>query len=823
MCREICELRDLCAAHAPRAGAGGWPVHAATGAARSFSVAATIEQLGTMGSKKSSKKGGGGGDREPLFSPVSTLDDDDAAMADDGGPATRYRDDPQPSPRRSSSSGDAPDGGPATRYRDDPGPSIFDWGDSSGGADGGAPSEKDGADDDNAAGGSDIYQIDDFDADGGGFSPVSLHDDDSASDGNNNDEETGSASTDSDGGVIRIKANNLLKRRVFDDTTYDDEDDRIFVGGGWGRHGSQFSLCPRGICLGIFCCDCCCRAQPTYSRGPPKKGYSLCKVACFGVAFLLFVFGSGYVGFEAGLPAEDNTADPETVNHTRGEEWLEWLEHEREEKVHMPHWNFTMHKPHFRPKDKSNAADPAFKKTYFHPMTQPELLKLSEDVFQSCSERSLKTVPGRNACLSLCHGHYCCFEKDVAFGSCVPEANSYCFAYAACENAIPDFNMNNANTVVVSNKAPSGGSDGGGKNWNNGVLNQLDEQLLKETCSAESIATLEGIRDCTALCQHHLCCFNMLESESCRSQHEGECQAYEPCRELADGPGGAGKAVDAPPSKTTGGGSSSGSGGTTPKSSGSTVDITFKSECMQSNLRKNWDECKSHCERYACCFSSEGSCYEERHLECDEYYVCEEFYLDDEPGGAGGSGTATAPQQQKQGGGSDPAYKDIENAVDSVCDLSGSHKEDLSWVSACHALCADFLCCFSPEGSASNCRGSKGDICDAYMGCAVLHTSSDDSNSGSSGVNGSSGGGLGSAPLPAPSNMDKKAGAQDQSDIDAVAEACVPKARRDPWLADKCRRACDARKCCFTMGVGNCEAMNAEWCDEFSACEMLYT
>ena len=54
-----------------------------------------------------------------------------------------------------------------------------------------------------------------------------------------------------------------------------------------------------------------------------------------------------------------------------------------------------------------------------------------------------RTQAGHEACLSFCHGHYCCFERDPAFGSCVGELNSYCFAYAACENVLGDFEMNN--------------------------------------------------------------------------------------------------------------------------------------------------------------------------------------------------------------------------------------------------------------------------------------------------------------------------------------------------------------------------------------------
>ena len=49
-----------------------------------------------------------------------------------------------------------------------------------------------------------------------------------------------------------------------------------------------------------------------------------------------------------------------------------------------------------------------------------------------------------------------------------------------------------------------------------------------------------------------------------------------------------------------------------------------------SLLDQNRDTCKTHCSRYACCFRQEDSCYEKNSEECDEYFMCEDFFIADE-------------------------------------------------------------------------------------------------------------------------------------------------------------------------------------------------
>ena len=143
----------------------------------------------------------------------------------------------------------------------------------------------------------------------------------------------------------------------------------------------------------------------------------------------------------------------------------------------------------------------------------------------------------------------------MEFGSCVATPNSYCFVYAACENVILDFGFTNINLGDDGED----GEDGPHKKKEEDMgsvdvdgLNREDLELLDQTCSKENVATLEGIRDCNAFCQHHLCCFSEDEEENCKEDHGDECEAYESCRVIADGPEEGNK---------NGGGGESGGGG----------------------------------------------------------------------------------------------------------------------------------------------------------------------------------------------------------------------------------------------------------------------
>jgi hypothetical protein len=578
------------------------------------------------------------------------------------------------------------------------------------------------------------------------------------------------------------------------------------------------------------------------------------------MVFVTLTLLSGYLGYEAGLPisttntnldaidqqdggmatqveGEPNvhTSIPSTTTH--GEQWLHWIESEKD-KIHLPHihLNFTKrHKPSVIMDDNNN------QQLTFPKMDQEELLTLSEHVFQSCSERSIATISGRDACLSLCHGHYCCFEKDVQFGSCVSTPNSYCFVYAACENVIMDFGFTNVNTEEKKNiKSPassssSGGGGGIGKYTMLG-LNELDIELLKDTCSTENVAKLEGIRDCSAFCQHHLCCFSNDEDENCADEFVAECEAYSPCKVIAEGPSSNGGS----------GGSAVESGGTTSASSSSSISSSsFTPEQIEKHVYDACyfgnDEskvtqsliatCHNICSPRYCCFDNQNfvpSCLDTMgQAECNLYALCEQMIndhgeevkdfieLDKLEFGDTVSSPAINPSSNsgsnvnsnivKNEGGlhafiDESEFQATLKQVKTVCDPD---QTDPAWVTNCHELCANYLCCSSTEGTGSNCQDVYDkDVCAAYEGCSVLLEQPTTTSTSSQQTT---------------TNSDLQLHVQ----LDEIQETCVPKIRRDPNLRERCRKACEPRDCCWQSGPGNCYQMNTEWCDEFDMCEIL--
>jgi hypothetical protein len=291
-----------------------------------------------------------------------------------------------------------------------------------------------------------------------------------------------------------------------------------------------------------------------------------------------------------------------------------------------------------------------------------------------------------------------------------------------------DFAMSNVNTKVEENER---------FNSHDGMLKSLDVKLLEATCDEGSIATLDGIRDCTAFCQHHLCCFSEDDTENCRDDHPGECQAYDSCKILVDRP-------DAP--------------------------IPIGEGSIQS------------------------------------------------PGNNEFAGSVVIANPPPSSSSAAQDIGAIRTAVNAVCDVNEVKAGDDSWVTACHALCANYLCCFSTIGTQSNCRDIYGNsVCNAYSGCSVLH--GDESAVSNSIV-------LPSPPPPPKKYVPHRPEVQNPQifpdDVKEVNEVCTNRVQYDITLRDSCQRVCDSRKCCYTSGPGNCYMLDTEWCDEFQACQLLF-
>ena len=251
------------------------------------------------------------------------------------------------------------------------------------------------------------------------------------------------------------------------------------------------------------------------------------------------------------------------------------------------------------------------------------------------------------------------------------------------------------------------------------------------------------------------------------------------------------------------------------------------------------EQCHNICSSRYCCFESQSivsSCRDTvGEEECKLYSLCEQMIndrgeevknfieLDKLEFGLGSSSisstiaplsTTSAGQISSSNVGSGTSYRPGSNGVfidesefeatvtevNAACNPDQSGIDD-SWVAGCHAMCADYMCCFATDGTGSNCKDVHGeDVCEAYAGCKVLQSASS------------------SQQQQQPQQQNDQS---EQAQLDEMEETCVPKIRRDANLRERCRKVCAPRDCCWQGGPGNCYVMNTDWCDEFSMCEIL--
>lgn len=68
---------------------------------------------------------------------------------------------------------------------------------------------------------------------------------------------------------------------------------------------------------------------------------------------------------------------------------------------------------------------------------EQQLFQIAEQVITACAESMLDV--DMSECQSLCHSKMCCFEDESERYSCVDDAWKHCVVYAACENLLGDF------------------------------------------------------------------------------------------------------------------------------------------------------------------------------------------------------------------------------------------------------------------------------------------------------------------------------------------------------------------------------------------------
>uniref|UniRef100_A0A7R9VX79 Uncharacterized protein n=1 Tax=Pseudictyota dubia TaxID=2749911 RepID=A0A7R9VX79_9STRA len=334
------------------------------------------------------------------------------------------------------------------------------------------------------------------------------------------------------------------------------------------------------------------------------------------------------------------------------------------------------------------------------------LLDAPSDIGAICSETSLSTREGHNACEELCDRKLCCDEPDE---ECTVNNEDACGGYEE-----PCIAYSNAHDDV------------------------LDEAAVK--CNTETLSTPEGVQNCKEYCSGAMDCF-----DGDARFADGWCEQYGPCHALTalsgdEGFASAAEAIDAVDeacgtdfatcknmchaAECCFGGEGETSACTLDCSHYAACKILFSAEdggedddgsagvtvavqkaCNDDNLATvdGFQECHDLCSPYLCCFSTNEAenCYDENNA-CDLYKECERAYESD---------------SQKE----DYSKELVERACS---DAAIGTEEGLA---ECRSVCSPFMCCVLPESMQSNCVDTYGEEkCAVFASCAKLTSAEDD-------------------------------------------------------------------------------------------------
>jgi len=292
-----------------------------------------------------------------------------------------------------------------------------------------------------------------------------------------------------------------------------------------------------------------------------------------------------------------------------------------------------------------------------------------------------------------------------------------CDEYYICEEFYADdgvaygISSNRPNAVFVTEKKEK-------KNHNSYAATVVVSRGFQKDCLDSNLYQNWDI--CRGHCNPYECCFRA--QGSCYAEQKLECDEYYICEEFYADDGVEDADATAALDFSRG--------------DNQQVSPLFNDDCMQDNLYANWDVCKNHCTNYKCCFDSEegGSCYDDRMMECEAYFICKEFSADEDEGVGttqeqwerenpqetlSNQATVAPKSQGVNDHTSAGVNADLKNAVHAVCNPGDGNSGESMILTACQALCSNYLCCFS-HGTA-NCRNAVGgDVCDAYQECSVL-------------------------------------------------------------------------------------------------------
>jgi hypothetical protein len=236
---------------------------------------------------------------------------------------------------------------------------------------------------------------------------------------------------------------------------------------------------------------------------------------------------------------------------------------------------------------------------------------------------------------------------------------------------------------------------------------------------------------------------------------------------------------------------------------------SFKSICTAHTFQLNWDTCKDLCIQYECCFRSEFSCYKIHEAECDDHYICEEFYnkdgsvkLNTAPTIDSGSTTLISNQDitLNDSANSAPEIDEFKASIEAAC--SSESLTTLEGITECYNKCQAHLCCVSSDVLGDfDCSDTYPDECNAYQVCDQLVSRY-------------------SIWSPPSTSFDPFA-VKRLVDVACIPRDSAPVTRE--WVT-KCHEVCEAHMCCLahpSLGSSCVDVLGDGVCGDYSACQNL--
>jgi hypothetical protein len=217
------------------------------------------------------------------------------------------------------------------------------------------------------------------------------------------------------------------------------------------------------------------------------------------------------------------------------------------------------------------------------------------------------------SCHSACAERLCCLvDANIGSNCRATVGKKECDAYIPCEVLINEKSGKEITTALGAEKKFA------------------DVEDIEVMCNEGVTKSSKMYEDCEERCNQRSCCFEDNPAYSCYDMEKEWCNEFSSCSHVGynfldpDVSAGGEKADTA-----TGNAAPSFKFDAT-SSGDSPLDPnpdSFKKICSVDNVRQNWDACGKHCAGLKCCFMMENSCYDQKKEQCDEYSICEDFFL----------------------------------------------------------------------------------------------------------------------------------------------------------------------------------------------------